>query len=500
MITINNNINKKRINCLIYFLFLIPIIFSLCQNVIFDNDIWFLLNSGRYVLENGIPTIEPFTIHTNMSFIMPQWLSALIFWIIYNKLGKIFLYLFIVTIGICIFIVFYKLCKEISNNKFISLISCILLGILIKEHIVSRPQIFTYLILLIELFILEKYVSTNNKKYLIALPILSIIQINLHASMWYLMFLFLLPYLINGIKIKKFNIKLGNYNLKPLLLIIALMIIVGFINPYGYKAITYLLNSYFIPEINKFIMEMNPISFSNYNGKIFTFLIFIIIFIINFNGKNKLNLRFYLLLTGTALLTFMHNKGWPYFIITYFLCLVSLLKDINIKNILLKLKSKYITAILKGIYISVISITLFIFGYTTITCSKKVFNSKEDNLIKNTVDYMEKNYNLDKIILYIDYNNGGYTEYRGIKSYIDPRAEVFLKANNNKKDIFLEFYDMKNNNAFDYQAFTENYKFTHILVYCNDDFDQYLTTNENYIKIFTQKYDDIDIMNLYVKK
>ena len=45
-----------------------------------NNDIWFILNCGKYVVQNGIPNIEPFTIHEGLSFVMQQWLTAVIFW------------------------------------------------------------------------------------------------------------------------------------------------------------------------------------------------------------------------------------------------------------------------------------------------------------------------------------------------------------------------------------------------------------------------------------
>ena len=62
-----------------YFL-IFPILASLIlltRNL--DNDIWFLLTHGRYVMEHGFPMIEPFTIHEGFKFVMQQWLSAAIF-------------------------------------------------------------------------------------------------------------------------------------------------------------------------------------------------------------------------------------------------------------------------------------------------------------------------------------------------------------------------------------------------------------------------------------
>ena len=44
-----------------------------------EHDTWFLLNTGKYILQNGFPTVEPFTIHQDLAFTVPQWLSAVSF-------------------------------------------------------------------------------------------------------------------------------------------------------------------------------------------------------------------------------------------------------------------------------------------------------------------------------------------------------------------------------------------------------------------------------------
>jgi len=50
--------DDRRIEAFLPLLLCLP--FFLIQ-IKLDNDIWFLLNSGRYVLQHGIPFVEPFT-------------------------------------------------------------------------------------------------------------------------------------------------------------------------------------------------------------------------------------------------------------------------------------------------------------------------------------------------------------------------------------------------------------------------------------------------------
>ena len=58
---------QKQTRTLLIALMFLP---CLVVNLQLDNDIWFLLTSGRFVLQNGIPTIEPFTLHQGFSFLM----------------------------------------------------------------------------------------------------------------------------------------------------------------------------------------------------------------------------------------------------------------------------------------------------------------------------------------------------------------------------------------------------------------------------------------------
>jgi hypothetical protein len=117
-----------------------------------DNDIWFLLSHGRYVLENGIPHIEPFTIHKGFEFVMQQWLSAGLFYVLYNAVGSIGLKLIVSLFYGLIIYVSFKLCMKVSGgNFFVSFCISMAVGLLLFFFMVTRPTIFSCLILVTEL-------------------------------------------------------------------------------------------------------------------------------------------------------------------------------------------------------------------------------------------------------------------------------------------------------------------------------------------------------------
>ena len=180
---------------LIFFPFLII-------NKTLDSDTWFLLNSGRFIMNNGLYTTEPFTIHANFSFIFQQWLTDVIFWNIYKVFKETGLILFIYMEIILMNFIAYKLFKLISeNNDLTSFIGVIVLDVISSMYFVTRPQISTMINILLFLFILEMYARNNNYKILFLLLPISILEINLHCSIWWILLIMTLPYIFEFKKI-----------------------------------------------------------------------------------------------------------------------------------------------------------------------------------------------------------------------------------------------------------------------------------------------------------
>ena len=484
-----NKIFRFLKNNWLFILFIIPFIFVCYGNKNPDNDIWFLLTSGRYVLQFGIPSIDPFTIHEGLSLIMQQWLSATILWQLYDWFGQIGLLFLFFLLFFCLSFMVYQLYYKTSNNKFLSILFSAIAMLLISEFIVMRPQIFTYCLLLLELYFLESYVYSSNKKYLWCLPILSLLLINLHASMWYFQFVFFLPFFINSFKIKKFTIQ--SYDIKPILKIMLLMVVIAFINPYGYKAFTFLFKSYGIDLINSYVREMKTIPFDLY-GKSVLVLLLLVILSMNFFKKLKLDIRHICFLCGTTILTYMHFKCYPYFIFMAFYCLAYLFKDFSFKKIIKNIKflkniyvNKWVRTLFNGFLVGsfiMLFLTLFYTGYHSI----KYFSFHSGG-IEKAVLYIKDNYDVDKVRLFIDYNNGGYAEFEGIKSYADPRAELFFKRLNGKEDIFEEFVKITSNTTFEIEEFVDKYHFTHMIVFYNYYYlDEYMKTRDDYEVVYKE--------------
>ena len=443
------------------------------------NDIWFLLNHGKYVLNNGFPSIEPFTIHQNFSFVMQQWLSSVIFYLSYSLLGKYGLLLLTLLVTGYIIFISYKLCMLLSDNRYSLsvLISTIVTTLLAASFITSRPHIFTFAIIITEIYLLEKYIKEEDKRYIYPLPLLSLLEINLHASMFFMQFAFILPYLIDSFKYKIGPLKSSGYTKKPLFITVILMFLVGFINPYGINAITYIFSSYGNSYINEIVEEMLPVVITDSVGKVSFFLIFMIVSIYIFYRKNDIKPRYFYLLIGTIYLTLSSQKGLSYLIIGGILPLAYYLKP-AFKKDTVKEKKKSYSYLLSSSCLVVISL-LVVIGTDSMTFTYK---------FKEGVDYLLENNKASDITLYTGYAEGAYPEWKGIKCYIDPRAEIFLKGNNKQKDIMEEYYLLQIGNL-DVNEFLEKYKFDYLLVIETD----YLYNNMDDIENYKLVYENVSI-------
>ena len=478
--------------------------FRLAENA----DTFFVMNLGRYVIENGFPHIDPFTIHENLKLVAQQWLSGIFFEEVYKFMGADGLRMADCLIGTILVVIHWRLCLLVSGgNKILSFALSFVVGVMVSNWIVPRPHIISAVILLSEVFLLEKFTLTENFKFLLPLPLLSALLINFHAAMWLMALVVCLPFLF---------VK-NSRHVKFLLAAMATIFIFGFINPYGLDAMTYVFRSYGIELINKGITEMQTPTAHNLRGKIFYLSAALLIFSL---ARFKVPLRYIFLSGGITFMAVMHGRN---LILFYFLAtfpLACVWKSFNYKNflsrniltaiffLLLTINTIFIVEILKygfgnlplPMKILFISELLFLaFDLLIAKVDGRILHSRLlpkkilsmflvalvlggifSTTLKLPRKESEETYAAafkillakerpENILLYVNQGYGGLAGMFGIKYYIDSRAEVFLPANNGQKNILEEYLDLRSGKIY-YADFFARYNFTHII-----------TTSEDYI-------------------
>lgn len=535
---------KKRIYVFWAYLLSVPFIFARI-----NNDTWFLIAAGRGIRKYGFTTKEFLSMHKGLKSIQQQYpISVSLSWL-YDTLGQFGLILFAIIIGLFASFVGYKLFKLITKD---STISVILTAFMMTcygwmGYITTRPYLLSTTLLTLEVYLLESYIQSKNNHYLYGLPIVSLLMINTHASTWGMFFVFSLPFIVDMIhwKIHIPGYDYDSYKKRPVFISLFISFLMGFINPYGIKAMTYVFKSYGIKEINAYVLEMKPIwkSFSYIPQTAFIFFgLFIAFGIMIYRVKPAKKFRNIYFILGTVFMAVLNSRNLIFWVFCAFYSFAYILSPKNYRpnveknekpqkrlqkpeKIILqtyeeptkifkkndfkrklevevqnqeetekkqgKLKDKTQEKKYQGKTSNTkwMSLVLKCLLSVIVGCAVYLNTVSIVNIINAPVKYTEvfKYIRTQKsaVRVWCDYNTGGHAEFFGVKPYIDPRAEIYLKSNNQKEDIFSEYYWLLKNPEKNYKKVMNKYHFTHIFV--RDDnkgiFYTYVKKDKNYKKI-----------------
>ena len=535
---------KSKISSLLFILLIACILLLFTTR--FDNDGWFLLNSGRYVENYGIPHTEPFTIHQGFHFVMQQWLFALGLWKIYEIGQMQGMLLFNWITGAVFLFIFYQLLQLTDHHdRAVSRIITTGATFLFSFYFCQRPQVMSGLIFLLEIYLLEYFKNRERPPWMIygLFFLLSLLLINLHGAMWPMMSVFILPYLAEslfGSKIPWFrHMFLWKWQYTTLLWLPVLA--AGFINPYGTEAMTYAFHSYGYRDINNLVIEMHPlvIDLQSFTSVIVPVIILLTIVY----ARHPLPLRHILLFAGTGLMAMMAIRSIFLFLIAGIFPLASILrtKDTSSNASNRTWKRTWPPMLLMGmatcigvigifarntipsgkaipVYIIVTILVFFSLACAFIlwkqrsdamslyTNSRSLFASfvilllfpiffiyfntaMVDPALKKSVDIIEEDSAGKPIQLWTGYNDGPYAEFRGIPCYMDTRAEVFIPKLNHQKNVFHEYVSLLYGRL-DYRDFLASYHFTHLLTSDIDPLYTYLLKDPNYTLLYDSDTDE----------
>lgn len=460
--------NKTLVRFVLILLFVSVYTYFLlnCQ----DNDMYFLISTGRNILKNGILYTNPNSV-LDIDIINQQWLYCIII-ALFDKLGLIGHLLFVFIQNILLVTVssvfLYKKTKNIDYSIFSSLfILCINCNYMIN----IRPQIITMILLISHILILEKYNETNNKNWLILLILIGILEANLHGSVFIYHLFISLPYIFE----KKLKIDLN------ILIFTILMIPTILINPYGIHMLEYTFKSIFANTFKYVsIIELQPTIITSIKGLPIVVIIFLYIFLIS---KKNINKQIVIYTTIIVLASLLIYRNITLLFLPYMFVFEKLY---DYKQVIKKIFNRIFL-----IYLSLITVALIL----TIILNFNTFNKLSNNHKDNYLPLLENITNKNSTI-YTDFNTGGLVHYYGFNNvFIDARPEIYLKALNNKKDILIDYsisYYGKNLYTNEYYSITEihnllkQYDFEYILCYQHSIMNRVCESLDDYSYIETK--------------
>ena len=318
--------------------------------------------------------------------------------------------------------------------------------------------------------------------------LISVFIVNFHASVWPVTIILVMPFLaeaiLNKIIKKKKDIKLviEDLKIKPLVITLILLLIGSFLSPIGTYTHIYMFKV--MGSISsEFILELQPTNLLTSVGMCSMLVVYVIIALAT---KAKIKVRDLLLFFGLFIMAILAVRNQSFFFIIGMIPLTRLVNNFfetyDNEKLLEKLESK----LNKNSVITLLGIFILIFMLPNI-----VQRTKEEYVDKtaypvDATEYILNNLDYQNMRIYDHFNFGSYLEFKGIKTFIDSRCEVYCREFNNV-DILEDWYHVVNGEMH-YDDLFDKYDIDYAIVYNTERINTYLNKDENYNKLYEDDY------------
>lgn len=305
--------------------------FLMQGNGSYDSDGWFLLATGKQIVENGIPYANPWSLASYRPIVVQQWLHDVLLYGSYTLAVYAGTILYQVLLAAVVALALAFAIQGFGDKRLTlpRLLFCIGLALFGAGIYISvRPTAWSMACMCLTIGVCTRWKRTGDWRYLIALPAITVLHVNMQSAMWLLdVFLagcFLLPRDLSEFKSTTPEEMLTE--IFPLCLALVAMLAAAFVNPYGADGARYVIDSMGAASYGNVISEMKP-AFEATNGFCIVFFAagFIPIALAAAIGHKRIDTPLLLIVLATLVATMLHWRNVWTFSIASALAFASLL-------------------------------------------------------------------------------------------------------------------------------------------------------------------------------
>lgn len=427
------------------------LLYIICiSRISLQNDTLFDIKMGEEYLKKGVVLEDTFSIHQGLKYVSHHFVVNIITYIVYNNFNFIGLYILEIILATILAVLFFIANRKFLKTKVLAYFFVYLQMFLMIPFISVRAQMYSYILILLEIIFIENLLKSDTKRkkiiYLILLSLIPLALINFHAGMIYFYFIIILVYSLNYFKIKFLKIEFDE-TIKSKLKIFIIPFVLGmgliFLNPFGVELITYAIKTLGNDFINKNISEFAPLNITLGNMGVIAYIVFFVCFFALILTKKQIKLHHFCMFIGTIFMALLANRHFSIFIVTSSLILP------YIEDVLFSIREN----MQKGIVEEgkkVLDIVIIVFGVCCISyCSIIELKNKEyeflpDNVYANkAIKYIKENIGDDKRI-FNEYFYGTSLMFNNIKCFIDSRCDLYTEEYNKGITVANDYIDAVN--------------------------------------------------------
>ena len=160
-----------------------------------QNDTFYTVKVGQGIREWGIDGQDHYSFN-DLPYTYPHWLYDVIISLIFDYLGGwTGIYVSTMILSATLGILLYFILKKITKNSLVSLIIALGQMYLMRDYVAARAQLVTFILFVLTILFIEKFLESGKKRYAIGLVIIPILIANIHSAVWPFYFVLFLPYI-----------------------------------------------------------------------------------------------------------------------------------------------------------------------------------------------------------------------------------------------------------------------------------------------------------------
>lgn len=263
-----------------------------------DDDVFWHLATGRYIVETGhVPSVDIFGFVTQGQQWMPfEWGWDVLTYTLYNIGGYTALSILRTFIFVFIFWIFYVVLKKFKVNTFLSVLFFLILAFGIMDRLTPRPHVMSMLFFVVLLYIFfdYRYFRRGTGKLIYFLPLVFLIWANMHMGILAGLFLFgifILSEIVNYFGKSNQGISpLSKKQLQMLIALFGLSILAALVNPNFFQTYVYAYDHTkmkLLETINEWRSPFDPVYGGGFVTNIYKFFLFGGLIILYYSMRKK---------------------------------------------------------------------------------------------------------------------------------------------------------------------------------------------------------------------
>ena len=152
--------------------------------VTLQNDTFYTIKIGEYILENGITMEDPFSWHENLPYTYPHWAYDVGTFLVYKVGGYLGIYILTAILSAVLGLSIYFTGAKLTKNHLTSFLITLWSMYLLRAFIAARAQLVTFILFILTIFFIEKFIKTGKKRYAIALIVIPIFISTIHWGIY----------------------------------------------------------------------------------------------------------------------------------------------------------------------------------------------------------------------------------------------------------------------------------------------------------------------------